>query len=85
MIAWAKGGTAEVVAVAGEIVTLRSTTPAPPGARLEGVLTAAATPTPIKVKSHGSRKDGETFVLTARLLDATREVRALVEASVKAC
>jgi hypothetical protein len=82
MIAWAKGGTAEVTAVDGEIVTLRSTVPTPPGMRLEGTLDGA---TPLKLKSHGSKKEGDHFVFTARLLDATRDVRALVEASVKAC
>jgi len=50
--------------------------------RLEGTLDGA---TPLKLKSHGSKKEGDHFVFTARLLDATRDVRALVEASVKAC
>jgi hypothetical protein len=79
-LAWAKGGgSAAILAVEGEIVTLRSTTPAPPGARLEATLEAEP-PIALKLKSHGSRRDGDAFVMTARLLDATREVRAAVAA-----
>jgi hypothetical protein len=95
-LVWAKGGgSAVIVALSGEIVTLRSTTPAPPGARLEATLepppagdegeaperaAPREAPLALKLKSHGSRRDGDAFVLTARLLDATREVRAAVAA-----
>jgi hypothetical protein len=76
---WAKGGHAEIVRVDGDAIHVRSTTPAPPGARLEAALVGGATETPVKIKSHGSRREGEgegaAFVLTGRLIDATRELR----------
>lgn len=73
-LSWAKGGHAEVVRVESDAIVLRSTTPAPPGARLEAVL--ANRGTPVKVKSHGSHKEADgTFTLKGRLIDATRELR----------
>jgi hypothetical protein len=37
-IRWAKGGEALVVRLDGDAITLRSTTPSPPGSRIEGSL-----------------------------------------------
>jgi hypothetical protein len=72
-----KGGHAEIVRVDGDAIDLRSTTPAPPGARLDAALAVDATP--VKIKSHGSRREGEgegaVYALTGRLIDATRELR----------
>ena len=73
-LTWAKGGHAEVVSVFGDAIVLRSTTSAPPGARLEAKL--AEPPTPVKIKSHGThREEDGTFTLKGRLIDATRELR----------
>jgi hypothetical protein len=74
-ILWTKGGHAEVVSVEGDGIVLRSTTPAPPGARLEAKLAAEPT-APVKVKSHGTHKEADgSFTLKGRLIDATRDLR----------
>jgi hypothetical protein len=77
-LAWAKGGHAEIRKVDGDAIVLRSTTPAPPGARLEAKLAApnGQPEVAVKIKSHGSRREEDgSFVLTGRLIDATRELR----------
>ncbi len=73
-IVWAKGGTAEITVIDGDVVTIVSTTPAPPGARIEG-RAALDGDVAIKVKVHGSKKTPEgAFVISGRMLDATRAV-----------
>lgn len=74
-LAWVKGGHAEVVSLADDAIVLRSTTSAPPGARLEAKLGPEGAP--VKIKSHGSHKEADgAFTLKGRLIDATRELRA---------
>lgn len=79
-LAWAKGGAARFVSIVGEQVVLTSTTPAPPGARLEadlvaGVAEGEAKPR-VKVKSHGSKKEENgTFTLKGRLVEVNRVLR----------
>ncbi len=74
-LTWSKGGHAEVVSVEGDAIVLRSTTSAPPGARLEAKL-AGESPGPVKVKSHGThREEDGSFTLKGRLIDATRDLR----------
>jgi hypothetical protein len=74
-LTWAKGGHAQVVSVQGEAIVLRSTTSAPPGARLEATLTSDPTAS-VKLKSHGTHKESDgSFTLKGRLIDATRELR----------
>jgi hypothetical protein len=78
-LTWAKGGTAEVISVDDDRVTLRSTTSAPPGARLEATL---ATGEAVKIKSHGTHKEEDgTFTLNGRLLDAPRALREKLAAA----
>jgi hypothetical protein len=74
-ILWAKGGHAEVRGLTGDTVELRSTTTAPPGARLEA--TFAAEPlTKVTIKSYGTRQEaGGSFALKGRLIDANRALR----------
>lgn len=73
-VVWAKGGTAEITALDGDAVTLVSSTPAPPGARIEG-RAALDVEVAIKVKVHSSKKSADgTFVIQGRMLDATRAV-----------
>jgi len=77
-LVWSKGGHAQVVSLEDDAIVLRSTTPAPPGARLEATLSDDP-PAAVKIKSHGSkREDDGTFVIKGRLVDATRELRARV-------
>jgi hypothetical protein len=74
-IVWTKGGHAQVVSVSGDSIVLRSTTSAPPGARLEAKM-ADEPPSPVKVKSYGTHKEADgSFTLKGRLIDATRELR----------
>ena len=74
-LAWAKGGHAEVLHVVDDAIVLRSTTSAPPGARLEATLAVEPRAT-VKVKSHGTHKEPDgTFTLKGRLIDASRDLR----------
>ncbi len=74
-LTWAKGGHAEVVSVEADAIVLRSTTSAPPGARLEAKLAAEPAVT-VKVKSHGTHREADgSFTLKGRLIDATRDLR----------
>lgn len=71
-LVWLKGGTADVVALADDAIVLKSSTSAPPGARLEAKFGDRS----VKVKSHGSHKEEDgTFTLKGRLIDANRELR----------
>lgn len=78
-LTWDKGGHASIVSVNDDAVVLRSSIPSPPGSRLEGTLTSDP-PARVRVKMHSSKREerGEeaSFVLTGRLIDATRELRA---------
>jgi hypothetical protein len=78
-LAWEKGGHAEVLKVEGDAIVLRSSTSAPPGARLSATFGAVT----VKIKSHGTRKEADgTFRLEGRLIDATKDVRASLAALV---
>lgn len=75
-LTWSKGGHAEVVRLEGDGVVLRSTTPAPPGARLEAKLVTTDPPLLVKIKSHGTRREEDgSFTLKGRLIDAPRDLR----------
>jgi hypothetical protein len=80
-LAWSgryEGGHAEVVAVEDDAVTLRSTTSAPPGARLEAMLASGEA---VRIKSHGTHRENDgTFTLRGRLIDARRELRDAIAA-----
>jgi hypothetical protein len=73
-----------VAAIKGDAIILRSTVPSPPGSRIEGRLEGEP-PATVRVKVHASKLQPEgDFVLEGRLLDATRAVRARLEATVRA-
>jgi hypothetical protein len=75
---WAKGGHAEIVSVAAESIVVRSSTSAPPGARLEATLAEGGDR--VKLKSYGSHKEADgSFTLKGRLIDATRDLRDKLE------
>jgi hypothetical protein len=77
-VAWAKGGGASFLSAEGENVTLRSTSPSPPGSRLDA--TFADEPSAVvRIKVHGSKKEDDgSFTIRGRLVDATREIRERV-------
>lgn len=74
-LVWTKGGSASLLSIAQDTVTLRSTIPSPPGARLDATLAAEPSVT-LKIKIHGSKlqPDG-SFTLKGRVLEATRALR----------
>lgn len=78
-VRWDRGGTADYVLLMGDVVTLRSTTPAPPGSRVDGALESEPN-VKVRVKIHGSKKQADgTFILTGRPLDLTNATRAKIE------
>lgn len=78
-LVWAKGGTADVISIADDAIVLKSSTSAPPGARLEAKFGDRT----VKVKSHGSHKEEDgSFTLKGRLIDANRELRDALAAVV---
>jgi hypothetical protein len=79
-LTWSKGGHAEIVSIDDDRITVRSTTLAPPGARLDATLASGAA---VKIKSHGThREEDGTFTLHGRLLDAPRSLRDAIAALV---
>ncbi len=82
-ITWAKGGTAHVVSVSGDAIVLRSTTPSPPGSRIQGKLAGMPVAT-LRIKVHAARRQSEgDFVLEGRPLDLTRENRERLQAMLR--
>jgi hypothetical protein len=81
-LTWAKGGTATLLVIRDDAVTLRSSIPSPPGSRLEATL-VSDTAVGVKVKIHGSKLESDgSFTLRGKLLEATRELRARLAALV---
>lgn len=68
----ANDGTANIVALDGERVSLLATRASAPGCPLAGNLEDA---TLVRVKVHRCRKQGERFLIEGRLIDATRQLR----------
>lgn len=77
-VTWTNGKKAQLVQMQGERVTLHSEASFAPGTPAGGTLTETPTQ-PITVKVHGCRREGERFVITGRLVNLTRELRALLE------
>ncbi len=72
---WVLGGEARLVAVRADALTLESTTPSPPGSRIDGVLLSGSCRT-VRVKVHVSRKEPSgRFRIEGRPLDLTRDGR----------
>jgi hypothetical protein len=77
-LVWTKGGTASLLTVVEDAVTLRSSISSPPGARLEARLVSDPSIT-LKIKMHGSKlqPDG-SFTLKGRVLEPTKALRTLL-------
>ena len=82
-VRWERGGDAVLVTLIGDAIVMRSSIPSPPGSRLRGPLSVASAELHMKVHSSKRQSDG-TFLLEGRLIDATRELRARLLASVDA-
>ena len=67
------GSTATIVELEGDIVTLRWSKPAPPGARIAGTIESGLG---IRMKvHHAKRGDDGVFTIRARVIDITRALR----------
>ena len=78
-VTWERGGEATITSLKSDAITLRSTVPAPPGARLKGVLDELEDKE-VLVKVHGSKKQPDgSFVIEGRCIDMTRDLRVLLE------
>ncbi len=74
-LCWEKGGEARVLALTADAVTLESTTPSPPGSRIDGVLLGGSGRA-VRIKVHASRReDSGRFRIEGRPIDLTREAR----------
>lgn len=79
-VRWLHGGEAAVVRFEGDALVFRSTTPSPPGSRIEGRLESDPN-VRVRVKVHGCRRQDEgDYVLDTRPLDMTRAIRTRIEA-----
>lgn len=82
-VAWQKGGQGTIESLQGDAIVIVSTTPSPPGSRIDGQLTGRngeAGPT-LRVKIHSSKKQSDgSFLLEGRALDMTRQVRTFIVA-----
>jgi hypothetical protein len=90
LIDWEDGGSAEVLSLQVDAISVRSTRSSPPGSRLVGFVmvqvpgTSSTGGFALRMKVHSSKREGEArFVLVGRLLDATRELRACITAGLK--
>ncbi len=71
---WSLGGEARVLSASADAVTLDSTTPSPPGSRIDGTLLGSGRM--VRVKVHGSkRQESGRFRIEGRPIDLTREAR----------
>ena len=62
----------------GDSITLRSTTAAPPGARVDGTLEIEP-PAQLRIKVHACRRQQEgDYRIEGRCIDLTREVRQML-------
>ncbi|MGD0677963.1 MAG: hypothetical protein ABSC94_21325 [Polyangiaceae bacterium] len=81
VIRWSTGGEADLVSIRMDAIELRSSVPAPPGARIEGTLAQPGLPT-LRVKVHGCRRQASgDYVVTGRPIDLSRALRERLEAA----
>lgn len=83
-VRWAKGGDADIVAITIDTIALVSTTPSPPGSRIEGVsICNRSEPNAgegsdgvrIRVKVHGCKREPDgRYRIDGRPLDLTRQL-----------
>jgi hypothetical protein len=84
-VRWSKGGEGRIVSIDAESIVLRSTVPAPPGSRIDG-LTASPIRFAVRVKIHACRRQPEgDFLLEGRPLDLKREQRERLQVVAREC
>jgi hypothetical protein len=77
LVALQKGGTATVLSLAGDRITVLSTIPSAPGSRLDGALASGGA---LRIKVASCRKHAEGFTIEGRLIDTIRAVRVEIDA-----
>jgi len=78
------GGEARLLSIGAEAVSLESTTPSPPGSRIDGVLLSGSGRT-VRVKVHSSKREASgRFRIDGRPIDLTKEAREELGALVQA-
>jgi hypothetical protein len=81
-LSFADGGSWEIVESDGTSAIARSSCASPPGSTLTGTATGTSRPFRLKVRSCRRVDDGELpFVIEGRLVDVTREQKALLPPS----
>ena len=82
-VRWERGGEANVLSLEVDAITLRSSVPAPPGARVKGVLDEIGN-AQILVKVHGSKKQSDgSFLIEGRAIDMKRDLRVSIETTLE--
>lgn len=76
-VIWASKKNAELLSLEGERVELRSECPFAPGTPAAGAL-ADHPEQLVTIKVHGCRRDGDSFLVTGRVINFTRALRALL-------
>lgn len=72
-LTWSSGGAAELVALTANAMTVRSETPHPPGARIEGATAEGPT---LKMKVHSGKREADgAYRIEGRPIDLGRELR----------
>jgi hypothetical protein len=80
-VRWTRGGEATITRLAGDLISLLSTVPSPPGSRLDGTVDLRDG-APLSVKVNGSKKQPDgNFVIEGRCIDMARELRKELEAA----
>jgi hypothetical protein len=81
LISWSRGGQAAVAGFEGEQIRVLSTISAAPGTPLVGALVEAPD-MGVQIKVHGCKRTPEGFVITGRVVNLTRALRAVLEKAI---
>jgi len=75
VVAWSKGGTAQLKRLDGERATLSSTIASAPGSRLDGTIDGGHH---LRIKVHRCVRRGDGFDVDGRVIDLRRDLRTLL-------
>ncbi len=81
-LTWSTGGAAELVSLTATAMVVRSETPHPPGARVDGAIADGSV---VKMKVHGGKREADgAYRIEGRPIDLGRELRERLMALVAA-
>ena len=79
-LTWTSGGGAELLSLSAQSMVVRSETPHPPGARVDGT---TAEGTVLRMKVHGGKREADgAYRIEGRPIDLGRELRERLSALV---